>query len=215
MEGKAVTYIEATEADVAAAESICAGVLSTTTDELSPSTRRLLGAVVDFSATHGPRFTRRALRDATGLGDSQLKVHLARLVDLEYVTANRAGPATTYELVAAATSVAEPAPDPSAYSPDRPVGEGYRPGSTTHRPVETGDRPGIGRFSRRSGGGPSSEVSEGDGDEGDLSAGIGRLAPVAENPASSRKNDQNDADRPGLAALRGTGDDERPVVIGA
>lgn len=224
VEGKAVTYIEATEADVAAAESICAGVLSTTTDELSPSTRRLLGAVVDFSAIHGPRFTRRALRDATGLGDSQLKVHLARLVDLEYVTANRAGPSTTYELVAAAGAVsgpgadpsaAEPAPDPSAYSPDRPVGEGYRPGSTTHRPVETGDRPGIGRFSRRSGGGPSSEVSEGDGDEGDLSAGIGRLAPVAENPASSRKNDQNDADRPGLAALRGTGDDERPVVIGA
>ena len=44
VEGKTVTYIEATEADVAAAETICAGVLGTTTDELSPATRRLLGA---------------------------------------------------------------------------------------------------------------------------------------------------------------------------
>ena len=210
VEGKAVTYIEATEADVAAAESICAGVLDTTTDELSPSTRRLLGAVIDFSATHGPRFTRRALRDATGLGDSQLKVHLSRLVDLEYVIADRAGPATSYELVAAAGPVAEPASDP-----DRPVTEGYRPDPRTHRPVETPDRPGIGRFPSHSDGGPSSQVNGGEPAEGELSAGFGRLASVTETPPLFRDDDPNDTDRPGLAQLRGTGDDERSVVIGA
>ena len=35
------------------------------------------------------RFTRRQVREATGSGDTQLKVHLARLVDLELVLAHR------------------------------------------------------------------------------------------------------------------------------
>ena len=39
VEGKLVTYIEATEADVALAEGLCGHVLGTTTDELSPATR--------------------------------------------------------------------------------------------------------------------------------------------------------------------------------
>jgi len=208
VEGSTVTYIEATEGDVAAAESICAGVLDTTTDELSPSTRRLLGAVVDFAATHGGRFTRRELREATGLGDSQLKVHLARLVDLEYVMVERAGPSTSYELVADPGTVTEP-----AYDSDRPVGTGDRPGAGGHRPVGTGDRPGIGRFSRRSADGPSSEVSGGEADEDVLSAGIGRLAPVVETPPPSRENDPIDADRPGLRQIRGTGDSSDPRVV--
>ena len=99
VEGKTVTYIEATTSDVALAETLCAHVLGTTTDELSPATRNVLSAIVDFCATGASRFTRRALRDATGLGDSQLKVHLSRLVDLEYVATERAGPSTSYELV--------------------------------------------------------------------------------------------------------------------
>ncbi|MGH9185554.1 MAG: hypothetical protein ACRD0U_07050 [Acidimicrobiales bacterium] len=46
------------------------------------------------------RFTRRELREALGWGDTQLKVHLARLVDLELVAAHRAehGPGFVYEL---------------------------------------------------------------------------------------------------------------------
>ena len=35
------------------------------------------------------RFTRRELREALGFGDTQLKVHLARLVDLELVVVHR------------------------------------------------------------------------------------------------------------------------------
>ena len=90
--GKVVTYIEATEADVAAVDRLCASVLGTTADEMSPATRRLLDALGAFVAGRAePSFTRRELRDATGFGDSQLKVHLGRLVDLEYVVATGAG----------------------------------------------------------------------------------------------------------------------------
>jgi hypothetical protein len=45
------------------------------------------------------RFTRRALRTASGWGDTQLKVHLARLAELEYVLAHRAGQGYAYELL--------------------------------------------------------------------------------------------------------------------
>ena len=49
VEGQTVTYIEATAADVAAAERLCAHVLGTTADELSPATRRLSGGHGDFA----------------------------------------------------------------------------------------------------------------------------------------------------------------------
>jgi DNA primase len=130
--GKTVTYIEATEADVAAVDRLCSSVLGTTADEMSPATRRLLQALGAFVAERGhPGFTRKELRDATGLGDSQLKVHLARLVDLEHLTVARAGPATTYELVGAE----------GCLRPDRPARE-------LDRPVPEGDRPAIGRSVR-------------------------------------------------------------------
>jgi hypothetical protein len=125
---KTVTYIEATPSDVAAVDRLCASVLGTTADEMSPATRRLLealGAFVAFVAERRrPSFTRRELRDATGLGDSQLKVHLARLVDLEHLSVEWAGPATTYELAGAEGCLR---PDRPAPNGDRPVPEGDRP----------------------------------------------------------------------------------------
>jgi hypothetical protein len=46
------------------------------------------------------RFTRRQVRETTGFGDTQLKTHLARLVELELVIAHRAdkGSGFAYEL---------------------------------------------------------------------------------------------------------------------
>jgi len=130
--GKVVTYIEAISSDVAAVDRMCASVLGTTADEMSPATRRLLEALGAFVAERGhPGFTRKELRDATGLGDSQLKVHLARLVDLEHLSMTRAGPATTYELVDAEDCL----------RPDRPARE-------LDRPVPEGDRPAVGRSVR-------------------------------------------------------------------
>ena len=126
---KAVTYIEATGADVAAVDRLCASVLGTTADEMSPATRRLLEALAGFVAGRGDAsFTRRELREATGFGDTQLKVHLARLVDLEHVIMNRSGPATTYELCATELCL----------RPDRS-------GPEADRSVVGDDRPAIGR----------------------------------------------------------------------
>src|SRR5271165_6644887 len=78
---RSVSYIEATESDVALAARLAARVLPVTADEMAPATRRLLGTISAHLAGQEQRFTRRALREATGLSDSQLKVHLARLVD--------------------------------------------------------------------------------------------------------------------------------------
>jgi DNA primase len=206
VEGKLVTYIEATTSDVARAEELCGHVLGTTTDELSPATRNLLTGLVEFCAKSGSRFTRRALRDATGLGDSQLKVHLARLVDLEYVAVERAGPSTSYELVA----VAGPAP-----RSDRPDKEGYRPGEEGYRPGEKSDRPVIGRFDAHKSSGPSSQLSGAAEPAGDRSAGIGRVSGHSDNgsfPQAGGENTTGHPDRPALRRLHVTGPVDDVVV---
>jgi DNA primase catalytic core len=208
IEGKLVTYIEATEADVALAETLCAHVLGTTTDELSPATRNLLSAICDFAAVNGSRFTRRALRDATGLGDSQLKVHLSRLVDLEYVATERAGPATTYELVADPEHGAE-----HAYGADRPGEEGYRPGPGIYRPGENVDRPVIGRFGSHNKKDPKSQLNGAAEEVDDLSAGIGRVGAESEKPLLARENPPSATDRPGLRQIHGTGVNESEGVV--
>jgi hypothetical protein len=46
------------------------------------------------------RFSRRSLREAIAWGDTQLKIHLARLVEMEYLVAHRGANASlAYELV--------------------------------------------------------------------------------------------------------------------
>jgi DNA primase len=96
--GREVTYVEATGADVECANRLAAGILGQSLDELPPQTRRLLelldATVTRIAATDQidramVRFTRRQLREELGWGDTQLKVHLARLVDLELVSAHR------------------------------------------------------------------------------------------------------------------------------
>jgi DNA primase len=93
-----VRYIETTPADITLANALAHEVLGRSLDELPPGTRRLLDALhthvtsrcqregLDADLVH---FTRRQLREALGFGDTQLKVHLARLVDLELVVGHR------------------------------------------------------------------------------------------------------------------------------
>ncbi|NKJ46832.1 DNA primase [Burkholderia sp. SG-MS1] len=104
--GEALTYIEVTKDDIALANRIAHEVLGRTLDELPPQTRRLLTLVQAWvnercSATAQKqsefRFTRRDVREATSWGDTQLKVHLARLVELEYVIAHRGLRGLTHE----------------------------------------------------------------------------------------------------------------------
>ncbi len=107
-DGQTIEYIEASTDDVALANALAHEVLGRSLDELPPQTRRLLvlldGFVLERARTQGIaraqlRFSRRVLREAIGWGDTQLKVHLARLADLEHVIAYSRGPATEYELV--------------------------------------------------------------------------------------------------------------------
>ena len=96
--GEPVAYIEATVADIASAGRLAHAMLGSTLDELPPQTRRLLGLVRDMTASRAAaegikprevRFTRREVREATGWSDTQLKVHLGRLLELEYLIVRR------------------------------------------------------------------------------------------------------------------------------
>jgi DNA primase catalytic core len=101
-----VRYIEVTLADIALANELAHEVLGRTLDELPPQTRRLLGLVVQMveeqcaaqqirRAQH--RFSRRAVREYTRWGDTQLKIHLARLTELEYLLVHRGGRGQSFE----------------------------------------------------------------------------------------------------------------------
>jgi len=105
--GQTLAYIEVIKADIAQANEIAHEVLGRTLDELPPQTRTLLMLVRDWvqgqCIEHGItqadwRFTRKQVRAATHWGDTQLKVHLARLVELEYLALHRKGLTHEYEL---------------------------------------------------------------------------------------------------------------------
>lgn len=93
-QGAAVEYIEVTLEDIATANHLAAAVLGRSLDDLPPQTRRLLTLLDDWvrrgcqlqGVARGEyRFTRRQVRDALGWGDTQLKLHLGRLVEMEYL----------------------------------------------------------------------------------------------------------------------------------
>jgi len=106
--GQPVAYVESTVGDIEVANALAHAVLGQSLDELAPQTRRLLLAIHDHVAVQATdlavdvslvRFTRRQLREAITWGDTQLKVHLARLVDLELLHVHRSESGTyTYEL---------------------------------------------------------------------------------------------------------------------
>lgn len=99
--GTLVEYIEVTRGDIALANRLAHAVLGRSLDELPPQTRRVLAALqawIEEQATlqgidrNGVRFTRRAVRTHLGLSDTQLRVHLDRLVQLDYVAVHGGKP---------------------------------------------------------------------------------------------------------------------------
>jgi len=99
-EGKPLEYIESTREDISVAEDLIAQVLGRSLDELPPQTRRLLMLVDEMVAAKCQRlemersdyrFSRRDVRHATGWSDAQVKRHLHKLEDLEYLIVHRGG----------------------------------------------------------------------------------------------------------------------------
>lgn len=92
--GEAIEYIEVQPQDIALANRLAHAVLGRSLDELPPQTRRVLAALDawvteqaerDGVSREAVRFTRRGVRAMLGLSDTQLRVHLDRLVQLDYV----------------------------------------------------------------------------------------------------------------------------------
>jgi len=105
-----VEYIEVTPADIALANRLAHAVLGRSLDELPPQTRRVLMALDGWVAAQAPaqgvtrgalEFTRRQVRSVLGLSDTQLRVHLERLVTLDYVAQHggRPGQRIAYSLL--------------------------------------------------------------------------------------------------------------------
>lgn len=98
--GRRIEYIEATRQDIATATRLAQGVLGRGLDELPPQTRRLLELLVvmvrervqaEGASRAEVRFTRRQVREWTQWGQTQLKLHLDRLEEHEYLLAHRFG----------------------------------------------------------------------------------------------------------------------------
>jgi DNA primase len=105
-----IEYIEATLEDIALANAIAHEVLGRSLDELPPQTRRLLKLIDQYASAECERqsigradlrFSRKAVRDTTGLSDTQARLHLERLVQMEYLLVHRGqrGQSFEYELL--------------------------------------------------------------------------------------------------------------------
>ena len=108
--GRVLEYVEVELADIEAANRLAHEVLGRSLDELPPQTRRLLmlidamvkeRCVVQGVTRADLRFSRREVREFAGLSDTQLRIHLDRLVGLEYLLTHRGarGQSFEYELL--------------------------------------------------------------------------------------------------------------------
>jgi DNA primase len=108
-DNKILEYIESTPEDIKLAEELIKQVLGRSLDELPPQTRRLLLIVDEMVSKECERlkmertdyrFSRRDVRHYTGWSDAQLKRHLHKLQELEYLIVHNGGRGQTivYEL---------------------------------------------------------------------------------------------------------------------
>ena len=103
--GETLEYIEATKDDVKLARELVRQVLAPSLDELPAHTRRLLARIEKMAQEECERlqvesdqyrFTRRTVRQYTRWGDTQLRLHLRRLEEMEYLIVRRGGPGQTF-----------------------------------------------------------------------------------------------------------------------
>lgn len=103
-DGQRLEYIEVTRSDIEIANHLAHEVLGRSLDELPPHTRSLLSDLQSYVegrckaekiARSECRFSRSDLR-SIGWSYDQLRVHLARLVEMEYVLVHRGGRGQRY-----------------------------------------------------------------------------------------------------------------------
>jgi hypothetical protein len=104
--GEVIEYIEVTRDDIAIANRLAHEVLGKTLDELPPQTRKLLTVidaqvraccVRDHIERSHYRFSRKSVRAWCGWSDTQVRVHLDRLTQLEYVLVHRGGRGQSFD----------------------------------------------------------------------------------------------------------------------
>ena len=118
--GRAVPFIRATLGDIALANRLAPDLLGRSLDELPPQTRRVFEAIKQTvrARCEGEQieqrvalFSRREIRARLGWGLTQIRAHLERLRDLEYIEARfgRPGASYQYELLADCRETADKA----------------------------------------------------------------------------------------------------------
>ena len=104
--GKNLEYIEVQLSDIETANRLASEVLGKTLDELPPQTRKLLNLVTDWVTGECQaqsierkdfRFSRRQIRKLCGWSETQVRVHLQRLMDMEYLLTHRGGRGQSFE----------------------------------------------------------------------------------------------------------------------
>ena len=105
-QGETLDYLEVTPADIALANTLAHEVLGRSLDELPPQTRRLLNLIYNLVQEQSQalglepgdyRFSRKTIREYTGWGNTQLKLHCQRLEEMEYLLAHRGARGLRYE----------------------------------------------------------------------------------------------------------------------
>lgn len=168
-EGEQVEHLVVSLEDIATANRLAAEVLGHTLDELPPQSRRfllLLDQMVAQGCQHDGvdraayRFTARQAREHGGWGATQVKIHMQRLVEMEYVLIHRGGRGQSfvYELLYAGQGQdGRPflmglldvdtlrAGHPPAYDPDRSGSEAHRSASEGGWSESEAQRSGSGR----------------------------------------------------------------------
>ena len=100
LNGEPLQYLEVTFEDIELANRLSNEVLGLSLDDVPPQTRKLLLLIDDMvsaqcissgGARSDVHFGRRHIREYTGWGETQLKVHLQRLVAMEYLLIRRGG----------------------------------------------------------------------------------------------------------------------------
>lgn len=172
--GQVIEYIEVTKDDIALATRLAHEVLGRTLDEMPPQTRKLLILLKAEVQTQAQRqgmkpdelrFTRRDVRDWLHWGDTQLKIHLGRLLELEYLQLTRRGLTYEYTLLWDGDSTDTPhlcgLPDvESLNTASTPEGDMLRSGSGSVRSVSGRGKVGPQSGSENTASGQAAQVPE-------------------------------------------------------